>query len=583
MHAFAHDTCNRMIPHYRNHCAKVNVNVSRVLPCRTPNTRVSRWRWCNYCDHALKSTFCSLRILRRIAGRSDEGEFDMGSLNEHNISLWVGTSTETNWPTLTEDIDVDVAVIGGGITGLSAAAMLKRRGVTVAVIEAGRIASGATGYTTAKVTSLHGIMYADLVEHAGKDQAQMYADANEAAIEEVAKLVDAFDIDCDFRRADAYSYTIDPNQVDSVRAEVDAALSLGLPASFTETTELPYSVKGAVRFTNQAMFHPRKYCLGLADAIDGDGSHIYEMTRALDVRGKDICEVQTTGGTVRAGYVVMATQLPFLDRGGFFAKTHPARSYAMAVELNGPAPENMYLSIDTPTRSVRSHTEGETNYVIIGGEGHKVGQDPDTDDRYEALEAWAREQFDVRSIAYRWSAQDYMPVDDVPYIGPITSDDERILVATGFKKWGMTTGAVAGMILTDTIMGIESPWQDVFDSTRTEVRRSAKQFLLENANVAKRMIGDRLRTLKVPAVDDLKPGEGGVVDANGEKVGAYRTETGGLHMVSPVCTHLGCQLTWNTGEKSWDCPCHGSRFSYEGDVLQGPATKNLEQKPTPGN
>lgn len=502
----------------------------------------------------------------------------MGSLIEQNISLWVGTSPESNYPVLHGDIDVDVAVIGAGITGLSTAAMLKQQGRTVAVIEAGNVASGATGYTTAKVTSLHGIMYADLVKNAGKDQAQMYTDANQAAIEEIAKMVETHSIDCDFRRADAYSYTTDSSQVEKVRQEVDAALSLGLPASFTEMTELPYQVAGAVRFANQAMFHPRKYCLGLAAFIDGDGSHIYEKTRALDVTDGETCEVKTSGGTVRANHVVMATQLPFLDRGGFFAKTHPARSYAMAVELNGAAPQHMYLGIDTPTRSVRSHQEGETHYVILGGEGHKVGQDPDTSDRYEALEAWAREEFDIRSIAYRWSAQDYMPVDDVPYIGPITSDNKQILVATGFKKWGMTTGTVAGMILTDTIMGIESPWQEVFDSTRTEVRRSAKDFVLENANVAKRFIGDRLRTLKVPAVEDLKPGEGGVVDADGEKVAAYRTESGELHKVSPICTHLGCQLTFNTGEKSWDCPCHGSRFTYEGEVIQGPATTNLERK-----
>lgn len=506
----------------------------------------------------------------------------MDSLNEHSTSLWVGTSPKTDWPTLAGDIEVDVAVIGAGITGLSTAATLKKRGATVAVIEADRVAAGATGYTTAKVTSLHGIMYAELLNHAGKDKAKMYADANQEAIEQIAKNVDLLGIDCDFVRADAYSYTIDPDQVSRIREEVEAAVSLGLPAGFTTETELPFAVAGAIQVSNQAMFHPRKYCLGLADFIDGDGSHIFENTRAMDVKTGDTCEVVTRAGTVRAKHVVMATQLPFLDRGGFFAKTHPARSYAIAVQLNGSTPEHMYLGIDTPTRSVRSHREGETEYVIIGGEGHKVGQDPDTTDRYEALESWAREHFDVRSVAWRWSAQDYMPVDDVPYIGPITSGSKNILVATGFKKWGMTTGTVAGRMLTDMIMGVESPWSELFDSTRTEIRRSAKQFLLENANVAKRMVGDRLRTLKVPSIDDLKPGEGGVVDAHGEKVGAYRTEAGELHAVSPICTHLGCQLTWNTGEKSWDCPCHGSRFAFDGGVIQGPATKDLERKDLSG-
>lgn len=502
----------------------------------------------------------------------------MGSLQEHNISLWVGTAPEASWPPLNGDVEVDVAVIGAGITGLSTAAMLKRAGVRVAVIEAGRVASGATGYTTAKVSSLHGVMYADLLEDTGEDFARQYADANEAGIAEVARLVDELSIDCDFRRGDAFSYTEDADQVERIQAEVDAATTLGLPASFTTTTELPFDVPGAVRFANQAVFHPRKYCLGLAESIPGDGSHLYEMTTATDVTCDEVCEVTTDQGTIRAQFVVMATQIPFLDKGGFFARTSPSRSYAIAVQLNGPAPDDMYLSIDSPTRSVRSHIENGTTYVIIGGEGHKVGQDPDTRQRYDALETWARERYDVRSVDYRWSAQDYMPVDDVPYIGPITPGDGRILVATGFKKWGMTTGTVAGMMLTDTVMGRESPWTPVFDSTRADIRRSAKEFILENTNVAKRFVGDRLRTLNVPDAADLAPGEGGMVRADGDKLAVYRDESGVLHAVSPHCTHMGCLVTWNTGERSWDCPCHGSRFGINGDVIQGPAVSALERK-----
>lgn len=238
----------------------------------------------------------------------------------------------------------------------------------------------------------------------------------------------------------------------------------------------------------------------------------------------------------------------------------------------------MYISIDSPTRSLRPHTENGVSYQIIGGEGHKVGQDPDTRERYQALEDWSRENFDVQSIEYRWSAQDYMAVDHVPYIGPISSDNERVLVATGFNKWGMTSGTVAGLILADTINGRTSPWSDVFQSTRMDIGRSAKSFLLENANVAKRFVGDRLRTLRVPDVSDLQANEGGIVEADGEKVAAYRDESGNLHTVSPICTHLGCQVTWNTGERSWDCPCHGSRFTIDGDVIQGPAVEPLSRK-----
>lgn len=484
----------------------------------------------------------------------------------------------TDYPQLAGDLHVDVAVIGGGITGLSVASQLKRAGATVAVLEADRVASGTTGYTTAKVTSQHNLIYHDLISRAGKDLAGQYAAANDAAIAEIAGQVKELDIECDFRRGNAHVYTSDLEKLNRIQDEVEAARSLGIQASFQRNTELPYPVEGSVLFSHQAMFHPRKYCLGVAASIPGDGSHVFERTRAMDVDCEDGCTVSTKTGTVHAGHVVVATQIPFLDNGAYFARTSPARSYAIAVKLNGPVLNDMYLSLDHPTRSLRPHVENGESYLLVGGEGHKVGQDPDTRERYQALEDWAREKFDVQSVEYRWSAQDYMAVDHVPYIGPITSKNERILIATGFNKWGMTTGVVAGMILTDTIMGRTSPWSEVFDSTRSDIRHSAKQFVTENANVAKRFVGDRLRTLKTPDVSELGLGEGGIVEANGEKVAAYRDESGKLHSVSPTCTHMGCQVTWNTAERTWDCPCHGSRFNVDGGVLQGPGIKPLARK-----
>ncbi len=471
--------------------------------------------------------------------------------------------------------------IGAGITGLLVATQLKRAGVRVAVIEAGRVASGTTGYTTAKVTSLHGLMYRDLVDNAGDELARQYADANQEGLNQIARLVDEFAIDCDFRRADAYTYTVEESQVHRIQAEVDAAAQLGLPATFTQTTGLPFPVQGAIRLTDQAMFHPRKFCLALAERIPGDGSHLFEMTRATDVTGDGPCNVVTEHGVVRAQHVVVATQIPFLDRGGFFARTHPFRSYALAAQLDGTPPMDMYLSIDTPTRSVRPHEENDVSYVILGGEGHKVGEDADTRRRYEALETWARENFPIRSIDYRWSAQDYMPLDDVPYIGRITPDSERILVATGFKKWGMTTGMVAGMILSDTILGQTSPWSPVFDSTRKDVSRSPKQFIVDNINVAKDFVGDRIASMTTPDVADLAPGEGAIAEANGDKVAAYRDDSGALHLLSPACAHMGCLVAWNTAERTWDCPCHGSRFDIDGHAIQGPTVKDLERKSVP--
>ncbi|HVE90799.1 MAG TPA: FAD-dependent oxidoreductase [Actinomycetota bacterium] len=507
----------------------------------------------------------------------------MGSLHERNRSLWVGTAPSSDYGAQAESLSVDIAVLGGGIAGLTTALMLKRQGATVAVIEAGRIASGATGYTTAKVTSLHGLIYSHIASDFGDDQARLYGEAQEAAIELIARLVEDLSIDCDFARRPAYTYTTSADRTGDIEAEVAAATAAGLPASFTTDTDLPFDVRAAVRFDNQAMFHPRKYCLGLAKAIPGDGSVVAEMTRALDVdESNGTCTVTTSAGTVLAEQVVFATHLPFADKGLFFAKTHPERSYALGVRCS-PEPQGMYLGVGSSTRSVRSHSGPEGSFVLIGGEGHKVGQDPDTDARYSSLENWARENFEVESIDYRWSAQDYISADKVPYVGRQTPGATRMWVATGFGKWGMTNGTAAAVMLSDAIQGTDNPWLELFDATRVNLKASISDLVKENLNAAKRMVGDRLAELVAPSLDELKPGQAGVVRApGGRAVAAVRGQDGSVKAVSPVCTHLGCIVGWNPAETTWDCPCHGSRFDSDGRVIQGPANRDLESVDLPG-
>ena len=503
-------------------------------------------------------------------------------LRPENVSLWVATTPETSYPCLgqdgPDDVGVDVAVIGAGITGITTALLLKQAGATVALLDADRVAAGVTGYTTAKVTSLHGLVYADLIESFGEEGARTYGEANEAALARVLRFVDQLGIECHLARRPAYTYTEDPERVGAIEAEVEAAQRLGLPATFTTETDLPFDVQGAVRFADQALFHPREYCLALAAAIPGDGSFIFETTRALDVDTGTPCTVRTDRGVVRAGHVVLATLLPFLDRGGFFTKCHPRRSYAIAVRVTGRATQGMYLSADTPTRSVRPHDGGDEALLLVGGEGHKTGQDPDTTRRYAALEAWARDRYPVGSVEHRWSAQDYVPVDSVPYVGRLTRGSEHLFVATGFKKWGMTNGTAAALMISDAILGRENPWASFFDANRLEVTNSAREFVKENLNVARHFMGDRVADLTGRSVDDLAPGEGAVVRVGGEAVAAYRDEHGAVHAVSAICTHLGCHVAFNTAEKSWDCPCHGSRFDHRGRVLAGPATADLEAR-----
>ncbi len=507
----------------------------------------------------------------------------MGSLQETNPSLWAATAPDGEaYPAYAgpSSTAVDVAVIGGGITGLSTALALVEAGASVVLVEAGRICSGVTAYTTAKISSLHGLVYGGLIESFGEDVARAYGQANEEAIAQVQAWVTRYGIDCDFSRRSAYSYTTSAEKVGEVTSEVEAAQKLGLPASFTTTTELPFDVQAAVRFDNQAQFHPRQYCLALAAAIVAAGGRVHEGSRVVDVDDRKPCVVRFADDVeLHANHVVVATHLPFLDRGGFFAKCHPTRSYALAARLGEGAviPEGMYLSVDQPTRSVRAALGDSV--VILGGEGHKTGQDDDTSRRYAALEKWSRDTFDVAAIEHRWSAQDYASADGLPYVGRQLGGS-NVFVATGFKKWGMSNGTAAALMMTAELTGKENPWASAFDATRQAAAFKSKDFYKENVNVAKRFVGDRLATMTPPDAATLEPGEGGIVRIGGEKVAAFRDDDGVLHAVSPVCTHMGCLVAFNTAERSWDCPCHGSRFTVDGEVLAGPATDDLAPKPT---
>src|SRR4051812_22591483 len=502
-------------------------------------------------------------------------------LEGRNTSLWVDTAPESDYPVLKPGIRVDIAVLGGGIAGLTTALLLKREGAKVAVVEAGRVGGGVTAYTTAKVSSLHGTQYQAVESSFGEDGARAYAEANEAGLDQIARWVEELSIDCDFRRKPAFTYTEDPEETWKIEDEVAAASRAGLPASLTTDTDLPWPVAAAIRVEDQAEYHPRRYLLRLAEEIPGAGSHVFERSRALAVAGgKEHVRISTTRGELTADQVVVATHFPFLDRGGYFARMHPERSYGLGLYLKrgSRAPQGMYLSTESPAHTVRSHPTSDGEMVITGGESHKTGQGGDTAERVPRLERWARERFDVRSIEYRWWPQHNMPVDGVPYIGRLAPFQKRLWVAAGFMKWGLTNGTAAGMILTDLIGGRDNPWASLFGSTRFKPLASAKELLKENVNVGAHFVGDHLSAPDLRSVGSLAPGEAGIVRRGAGKVAAYRDEDGTMHAVSAVCTHLGCQVLWNSAERSWDCPCHGSRFDVTGRVIQGPAVKDLETK-----
>jgi glycine/D-amino acid oxidase-like deaminating enzyme/nitrite reductase/ring-hydroxylating ferredoxin subunit len=484
-------------------------------------------------------------------------------------SLWLETTEpRPEHPPLDGDARFDVAVVGAGITGMTAALELARAGRTVAVIDQHVVAGGTTGHSTAKVTSQHGRTYSLLRLAHGRDAARLYAQAMEWAKERIA----GEGIECGFRRRPAYLYGSAGWQRRLIEREADAAAEAGLPARFVETTPLPYEVHGAVRFDDQAEFDPRAHVLGLARRLVEAGGKVYEHTRAKQVHEGEPCRVETDRGTLIADDVVVATLMPFLDRGGFFARAHGQRSYVVTARIAGPPPDGMFISAGPPTRSLRTHDD----LLLVGGEGHHVGSGKAQPERYEALIEFARRHWDVRSIEHRWSSQDYMPDDLIPYAGRLHLRSRHVYVATGLKKWGITAGTAAAAVIADAILERENDWASLFSSTRVRFQ-AAPRFLIENTRVGIHFFADRVKQRGTRPIEDLAPGEGAIVSAGGQKVAGYRDDEGGLHAVSSRCTHLGCQVVWNGAERTWDCPCHASRFDVDGDVLNGPAVDPLER------
>lgn len=502
----------------------------------------------------------------------------MTKLSGKPVSFWLDSTAKTSFPKM-QNVTVDVAIIGAGIAGITAAYLLKKAGKTVALVEAQQIAVGASGHTTAKVTSLHQLIYAELIDKIGEDKARLYGESNQAGVDFVASTVEKEGIDCDFQRNNTYSFAESQDNLDKIQKEYDAAVKLGLPAEFAVETTLPFDIAGAIKFTNQAQFHVRKYLLHLANTIGGDGSYVFENSRVQTVEEGTPCKVFANDTTLQATDVLLTTHLPIMDQGLFFAKTYPQRSYIIGAKISEEkAPEGMYIGVGKNYHSIRT-TPAEDGglLLLIGGGGHKVGSKSETEESYQELESYIHSHFGIDKIDYRWSSQDYESFDKLPYIGKLTPANNHIYVATGFSLWGMSKGTMAGMILSDLVQGKANPWADLYDSLRA-TPFVTKESIKNNLDVGMHWVGDRLKGLQNWSTDDVQPGEGKIITLEGEKVGIYKDETGKVTAVNATCPHLACIVNWNSAEKSWDCPCHGGRFTCEGKVIQGPAVKDLEQK-----
>lgn len=490
-------------------------------------------------------------------------------------SYWISSTSPCRHPMLTEDIKVDIAIIGGGITGILTAYMLNQHGIKPAILEADYILKGTTGHTTAKITSQHGLIYHKIKNQISEELAKQYAEANETAIKMIEKIATENRIECDYVPQSAYIYTQQDDYVNKIIKETEAASALGIEATYLEEIPLPFSVKAAVRFDNQAQFHPLKFLIPLVRKLVNDGVQIFEQSRVVDIeRDYNYTLITGNGKKVKADKIIIASHYPCYNKPGlYFTRIYTERSYVIAIKAKEKYPGGMYISAEEPARSFRNQQSDNDELVLIGGEHHKTGQGEDTNKHYEALMEFANETFTVEDIPYRWSTQDCMTLDDLPYVGRFTSKMPDIYVATGYGKWGMTNSMASAMILSDLIVKGISPWEEVYNPLRKTITASAKNFVVENLNVADKLIQGKISPL--PSEVEIQPGEAKVFETDGQRTGGYRDERGILHLVDTTCTHMGCELNWNSAEKSWDCPCHGSRFTYDGHVIEGPAVKPL--------
>ncbi|WP_246860912.1 FAD-dependent oxidoreductase [Bacillus sp. REN3] len=492
---------------------------------------------------------------------------------------WRKSTELPSFPKLKEDLDVDVAIVGGGITGLTSAYLLAKAGAKAAVIEAGSILNGTTGHTTAKVTPQHSLIYDELISHFGKEKAKLYYQANYEAMQFVKKLVKEQQIDCDLTEEDAYVYTNSQKEMDKLLNEFKAYEKLGVAGGeYVSEIPIPIEAKAAVVMRNQAQFHPLKFLKHLVEAFTEMGGQIYENTTAVDMEEGNKPVVTTRDNhRVHCNQLIISSHFPFYDLKGFyFSRMHVKRSYVLAVKTEKEYPGGMFINAETPTRSLRYTDWDGERLVLFGGDSHITGHDTNTHQYYEALEAFASQTFGIREIPFRWSAQDPTTQDKIPFVGNYSASTDNIYVATGYNKWGMTNSINAALLMTDLILKKDNPYKDLFDPQRFNADPQLKNFIVDNANVAKELVKGKFERPSANP-ESLRNDEGAAVTVNGQRAGAYRDVDGQLHVVDTTCTHMGCELKWNDGERTWDCPCHGSRFSYRGEVVEGPAELPLEK------
>ena len=498
-------------------------------------------------------------------------------MGSQNTSVWAATAQVPTYAPLTADTTADVCIVGAGIAGLTTAYLLTQAGKSVVVLDDGPIGHGMTGVTTAHLVTALDDRFFDLERLHGERGSRLAAESHAAAIDLIEKIVHGEDIDCDFQRLPGYLFCAPEHGEDVINRELDAAHRAGLHGvAKAGRAPLMFDTGPCLRFPNQGQFHPLKYLAGVAEAVEGRGGRIYTGTHAKKITGGRHATVEAERAKVRCAHIVVATNTPINDLVAIHTKQAPYMTYVIGARIPKHAVTTaLYWDTGDPYHYVRLHSlDAEHDLLIVGGEDHKTGQADDIDQRHPRLEQWTRERFpSVGEVVYKWAGQVMEPVDSLAFIGRNPLDSDNVYVVTGDSGNGMTHGTLAGILLTDLIEGRENPWEALYDPSRKTLRAAA-EFAKETVNMAAQY-ADWVTGGDVDDVSKIAKDSGAVVRRGALKVAVYRDPTGALHERSAVCTHLGCIVQWNSAEKTWDCPCHGSRFDKFGTVTNGPANIDL--------
>ncbi len=495
-----------------------------------------------------------------------------------SVSVWMATGDVPEAKPLSENLEADVCIVGAGIAGMTTGYLLAREGKSVVILDDGPVAGGETCRTTAHITNALDDRYYELERLHGERGAQLAAESHTAAIDKVEEIIREEGIDCDFERVDGYLFVPPGESTEQLGDELRAAHRAGL-VDVEYVEQVPYDgydFGHALRFPRQAQFHILKYLDALTRAFLKHGGRLYTQTHVEKIESGARARIETsTRETVTASWVVVATNTPFNDLVSIHTKQAPYRTYVIGARMpKGSVPKLLLWDTPDPYHYIRIQSVDDRDVLIVGGEDHKTGQAEDYETRFQNLEEWTRKRFPIEQVEYRWSGQVMEPVDGMGFIGRNPADSENVLIATGDSGNGMTHGTIAGILLTDIVMRRENAWEKLYDPSRVTMSAGG-EFAKENLNVAAQYT-DLLTGGDVSSVDEIEANEGAIIRRGLSKVAAFRDADGALYEHSAVCTHLGCVVQWNGLEKSFDCPCHGSRFDpKDGHVLNGPASSAL--------